>query len=288
MSLFRSFWTGGSSWRQRHGAPKNRRQLFLCVLTDQLFSFPAINLLYALFWLPAILWTIVTLLQLNNTMRSGTTQDAIAYLNGYFIGLFPCIALTGPARAGAALTMRNWAAEEYIGAFRTFWKGFRENWKQALCVSALTGLFPVILWYGLLAALRSSSNWMPAVILAAAIIYLFFLLAQQALYTLLVTYDLPLRGHLKNACIMTLLQLPRAILVFLGSLFFVWIYVAFVLIRPNMVFALLIIPLLYYGFAGFTLTELAQASFANWLRDKYLDKHSQAETTNINLDENVL
>ena len=288
MSLFRSFWTGGSSWRQRHGAPKNRRQLFLCVLSDQLFSFPSINLLYALFWLPAILWTIITLLQLNTTMESGTAQDAIAYLNGYFIGLFPCLALTGPGKAGTTLAMRNWAAEEYTGAFRTFWKGLRGNWKQAFCISTITGMFPAILWYGFQMAMRSSINWMPSVILVAAILYLFFLLSQQVLYTLLVTYDLPLRGHLKNACIMTLLQLPRAFLVFLGSLFFVWIYVSFVLIRPNMIFALLIIPLLYYGFVGFALTELAQASFANWLRDRYLAKSVQGENTNINLYENVL
>lgn len=281
MSLFRSFWTGGSSWRQRHGAPKNRRQLFLCVLSDQFFSLPSINLIYALFWLPTVLWTVATLLRLNAAMESGTTQDALAYLNGYFIGLFPCIALTGPAKAGATLAMRNWAAEEYTGAIRAFGKGLRENWKQALCVSSITGLFPVILWYGFLMAMRSEIEWMPAIILAAAIIYLVFLLSQQALYTLLVTYALPLRGHLKNAWILTLLQLPRAILVFLGSLFFVWIYVVFVLIRPNMIFALLIIPILYYGFVGFALTELIQASFANWLRDRYLDHKIEEESSNI-------
>lgn len=280
MNLFSSFWSGESGWRKRHGAPKTRMQLFFCVLSDQFFSFPFINLLYALFWLPGILWTVVILLRLYAAMESGTTQDALAYLNGYFIGLFPCIALTGPAKAGVTLAMRGWAAEEYTGSFRLFWKGLRKNWKQALCVSSFTGLFPALLWYGFLMALQSRSAWMPAVILAAALVYLVFLLSQQVLYTLIVTYELPLRGHIKNAFILTILQLPRSILVLLGSLFFVWIYVAFVLIKPSMVFTLLIIPVLYYGFIGFAVTVLIQTSFANWLREKYLDGKSMEETTN--------
>lgn len=275
MNILHSFWSGGNSWRQRHGEPKNRRQLFLCVLFDQFFSFPSINLLYALFWLPTILWTVTALLRLSAAMELGEDQEALAYLNGFFLGLIPCIALTGPVKAGMALVMRNWARESYTGAFRTFWKGFRGNWRPALCVSFVSGLFPAILWYGFLIALRSGNRWMPPLLILTLAVYGFFLLTQQVLYTLLVTYDLPLLAQLKNAWILTLLRLPAAIMVFMGSLFFVLLYGAFAWLRPEMISALLIIPVLYYLFAGFALTELIQASYANWLRDLYLERSEQ-------------
>lgn len=272
MGVFDSFWSGGTGWRQRHGAPKNRRQLFLCVLFDQFFSFPAINLLYGLFWLPAILWTTATLLRLFTAMELNQNQDFLAYLNGFFLGLIPCITLTGPAKAGMALVMRNWAREEYTGAFRTFWKGVQENWRPALCISFVTGLFPMILWYGFLIAIQNGNEWIPALLLLALAVYGFFLLSQQVLYTLIVTYDLPLWAHFKNACILTLLRLPAAVLILLGSLFFVFLYGVFVWIRPEMISALLIIPVLYYLFIGFALTELIQASYSNWLCSQYFEK----------------
>ena len=40
----------GMNWRRRHGEPKNRRQLFQCVFTDQFFSLIPVNLLYLVFW----------------------------------------------------------------------------------------------------------------------------------------------------------------------------------------------------------------------------------------------
>ena len=65
------------------------------------------------------------------------------------------------------------------------------------------------------------------------------------------------------------MNLPRTLLIFMGSLFFIWIYVAFTLIRPVMYASLIIIPVLYYFFIGWCLTDLINASYAHYLFDKY-------------------
>lgn len=272
MDIFRSILLGGKSWRQRHGEPQNRRQLFLCVLSDQFFSISGINFLYALFWLPFIIWTVYTLLSLKANMDQSTALDSLRQLHLYFFGLIPCFLLIGPAKAGMALTMRNWAKEEYTPALNTFFKGFRENLKQALTVSAITAIILLVLWYSLLISLRSGMVFVFYILLAALILFVLFLLSQQCLYCLMVTYDLPLRSLIKNAVILTLLRFPTAILILAGSLFPILVYIAFVLIRPQMLYSLLIIPVLYYLLLGFSLTELIQASWSNMLCDRFLNK----------------
>lgn len=271
---------GYSGWRRRHGEPQNRRQLFLCVLWDQFFSLMPINLLYMLFFLPAIAWTVACLLRFVSCAGAGLPQDAIGYLNSLFLGLIPCLALTGPARAGMALLMRNWGREDMTPPFQTFFRGLRENWKQALVVSFFTGLLPAALWYCYLTASQAGTlGGMSFFLIFTGIIFVLWLLSQQVLYTLIVTYQLPLWGHIRNALLLTLLKLPRALLIFVASLFPVLLYLGFCFLRPEMRYALLAIPCFYYFFFGGSITELIYASYANWLCDEYFGREGRCKKT---------
>lgn len=274
MKPFQTFWEGGVSWRQRYGAPKNRMQLFWYVLHDQFFSLLPINLIYAAFWLPTILWTIVHILLLLKTMETGADLDAMQYINRFFWGLLPCMLIIGPARAGLAQVMRNWAAEEYISAIPVFIDGFKENWKQALIISALAGVFPVAAWYGLLTSIHSGTSYMITILIVACVLYGFFFLAQQILFPSIVTYELPLRVHIKNAFILTVLRLPSALLICAASMGIVILYIVIVAIRPDWVYAALIVPVLYYFFVGFSVTELIRASYYRSLRAKYFEQET--------------
>ena len=76
---------------------------------------------------------------------SGRARDQISgYLMMWLIGLIPCIAITGPSSAGAAYVMRNWARDQHAFLFSDFKDAFKSNWKQALGVSALTSVVPLV------------------------------------------------------------------------------------------------------------------------------------------------
>jgi len=270
MGVFQHLTSSSRSWRERFGSPKNKRELFLCVLWDQFFSLFPINLVYMIFWLPTILWTVVHGLYLLELLEAGAVMEAVSAGNAWALGLIPCLTLTGPARAGMALTMRNWAAEEYVPALTTFWRGIRKNWKQAITVSFLTSLIPAVLWYNGVILLQSSGT--PVLFALLCVAFGLFLLSQQVLFPLIVSYDLPLRGLIRNGLLLTVMKLPQFFLVRLATWFFMLLYAGFTIVRPQMRYTLLIIPVLYYFSVGAAVTELAYASYGNRLFEAYFSK----------------
>jgi len=107
MGLFPKQMFEGTNWRKKHGEPKNSRQLFQCVFTDQFFSLIPVNLLYLVFYLPAIAWTAICLIQLVSAAQANEAALVLATINTYTLGLIPCITLLGPIRGGMALPYRS-------------------------------------------------------------------------------------------------------------------------------------------------------------------------------------
>ena len=254
------------NWRRTHGEPQNRRQLFQCVLTDQFFSMIPVNLLYLLFWLPAALWSALCVFQVLAAVQANDGTAAVGTINSWMLGLIPCITVTGPGKAGMALLMRNWAAEEYTPVLSTFRKGLRENWKQTLLPSFLTGLLPMAIWstYQMCAGGSMLLLWIVCAVAAL------FLMAMQIYYVLLVTYALRPIQHFRNAVLLLFMKLPVFLLVFIGSLTFVILAAVFAALFPNAGWLDLLLPMVYYSTVGLAVTALIRASFANWLREKYL------------------
>jgi len=276
--MFENFWKGSKSWRTRHGEPRNRRELFMCVLSDQLFSIIFLNFFYCLFFLPAILWALAWGGSALTALLDGNVSESLSAASALCFGLIPLITITGPARAGMARVMREWAKEETCPPLRNFWAGLKANWKQSLLPAFITSLIPVIVWNAWQTAAASAFDGaFPGVMAVACIGFFIWLLAQQIVYVLIVTYDLPLKGHLRNALVLTVLRLPQSVMIFLCSILGIVIYALFVLIRPQMYIALLIIPLLYYVFIGFCFTDLLHASFANCLMERYFPKQNAEE-----------
>ncbi|MCQ2419548.1 MAG: hypothetical protein MJ118_00270 [Clostridia bacterium] len=271
MSLFGSYINGNFSWRKKHGEPANRRQLFLCVLSDQLFSFTPVNLLYILFWIPTVIWLGVCILQVASGEKLGSVLQNVQFMNEAVLGLIPCLAITGLGRVGMAQVMRSWASEDYLPAFPLFFRGIRENWKPALLFSCLTACIPAAVWYAYLTIMQAgASGLMQVLFVLACIAFFIIFLLQQILYGLLVRYELSLRGHVRNALILTLLHLPAAVLVRLGVSFFLLLYVLFCLVHTGGIYAYLIIPFLYYILLGGAVTELAFSCFTDFLCSRHM------------------
>ena len=86
MGLFPKQMFEGTNWRKKHGEPQNASQLFQCVFTDQLFSLIPVNLLYLVFYLPAIAWTAICLIQLVSAAQATDASLVLATINTYTLG----------------------------------------------------------------------------------------------------------------------------------------------------------------------------------------------------------
>ena len=97
-----------------------------------------VNLLYLVFWIPAIVWTVMNLSVINGMGMAEESQyaraDYLSVMSVWLLGLVPCITITGPFNAGVTYVLRNWARDQHSFILSDFWDAVKGNWKQALAL----------------------------------------------------------------------------------------------------------------------------------------------------------
>ena len=284
MGLFDRLYYGKAGKRDysEMDMPKNRVSLFFMVLKDHIFDFVKVNLLQLVFWILFILWSYLNLFALQSIdaeamlTAEGGAQELMGTVAGYgmmwLLGLIPCLAITGPSSAGAAYVMRNWARDQHAFLFSDFKDAFKSNWKQALGVSLITAVVPVIAYtavsyYGGMAGSNALMFLPMIVVLSAVLIYVIML---PLLYPMMVGYELSFKNLLRNAFLMSCARLPHMLLARMITLIPIVILAVGVLTGSGV--AILGVSL-YYLLFGFALSRLVYASFANSVFDRYLNPH---------------
>lgn len=261
--------------------PANRAQLFREVLRVRRGSMVGLNLLYLLIWLPAALWTFLNVLQLSSIEVEALSSLALSYL----VVLFPLIAITGPFNAGVSFVMRNWARDEHSFPFLDFKKAMRENWKQALAMSTISGALPALCFVGVYfygsMARQSMLFYLPAaLVLLAALLWT---LSAQLMPTLIVTYRLKFSQAVKNACILTLASLPRAVCAKLATLALPILLLALAWLAPGALSWAGAIAVALYCIILLSFNKLIVASYANAVCEQYLNPKIEGAPVNIGL-----
>lgn len=285
-NFFNSYFYGRSGKKDFTTAdlPANRLQLFRDVLRVRRGSMIGVNFLYLLIWLPAVAWTFLNLLQLFSP-----PADAEGYLPrlafSYLLVLCPLICITGPFNMGISRIMRNWARDEHSFILSDFASGMKENWKQGLIFSAISGLVPLVscicvyFYWGM--AETSPAFFLPlAIILLAAMLWS---LSAPLLPTMIVTYRQGFFALMRNAVLMTLAQLPKAILIRLATLALPIIVILLALADVPFLSVAVALALVLYAVFMLSFNKLIQASWANALCEKYLNPKIQGARTDIGL-----
>lgn len=265
--------------------PQNRIQLFGAVWKVRWSSIFGVNLLYMLFWLPTFVWTIINVSLLLTADASLLGENASGLMMTYLIGLVPCIFITGPFTAGATYVMRNWARDEHSFVWSDFWDAVKANWKQALPVSLISGLMPLLMYVGWVfyGSLSSTSIIYIIPLCLMFLVFTLWKLSEMVIYTMMVTYDLSLKNLLRNALLLTFAKLPLAI----GIKLLTWVVPAIFLLimfaaESAQIILMLILAFVYLLYLpGFN--RLIIASYANALCEKYLNSKIEGAPTNIGL-----
>jgi len=272
--------------------PKNRFSLFFLVLKDHFFDLIKVNFLQLIFWIPFLVWTYMNFLVLQSIdvtifleAEDGAAQ-LTSIMSGYMItwliGVIPCVAITGPSSAGAAYVMRNWARDQHAFLFSDFKDAFKSNWKQALPVSVITSLIPVLAYTAVIFYSGMTANnfamILPMIVVLSAT--LMWALMLTLMYPMMVGYELKLSAIIKNALLMAGGRLPQVVFARLIT----FIPVAILLVglyigNGGMVLGVII----YYLLFGFALSRLVYASVANGIFDRYLNPHIEGAQVGLGL-----
>ena len=264
--------------------PKNRFELFRDVLKTRWNSMVSLNFLYILIWIPAAVWTIINVAALFAEAGDGVV-DISQYLLPYLLILFPLITITGPFNIGASFVCRNWARDEHAFVWADFRDAMKANWKQALLFSVIEGLLPLVLIFSIRFYTQMSAQsilfYLPACILM--IVGVLWKLSAMVMPTLIVTYDLNFRNVVRNAFIMTMAALPKAVAIKLATLAVPLLVLLLGLVFPStLLIAVSIAGCLYAVFMP-AFNKLLIASYSNAVCEKYLNPKIAGARTNIGL-----
>lgn len=295
--FFNSFYYGksGKGDYTPENLPQNRVQLFFEVLRVRWSAMVRLNLLYVLFWLPAIIWTGWNYLALENVLGMVAAGEILeSQLGDHIMSLFwmwllilwPCIAITGPATAGVSYVTRNWARDQHSFMMSDFKDAFKANWKQSLIISTITGLLPVIVFvcyrfYGGMAATNGVLFVIPQMLVV--ILAVIWMLSLQLIYTLMVTYDLSFGNLLRNSFILAIGKLPMSIVIRLVTLAIPVIGFLLYWFIPSIGIYVILVLALYYLLFGFVFSRLVYASFANSVCEKYINPKIEGAPVNMGL-----
>ena len=292
--MMNSYYYGksGKGDYRKEDLPKNRWQLFWEMLRIRFAGLMRLNLMYVLPFLPVILVTLLSVFTLYANLVQAeetgaqVTDMAQGILFMWLLLLIPCITITGPFSAGVSYVTRNWARDEHAFVWSDFKEAAKQNWKQALLVSFITSLMPMILYvcwmfYGQMAA-KTPFFVIPQV-LAIMLVVVWFL-AVIYMYPLMVTYKLRFRDLIRNALLLSIGRLPQSL--GLRLLSFVPIAIAFAVVAffGQLSWAVLGI-LVYYVVIGYSLSRFIYASYANAVFDKFINARIEGAQVNRGLSQ---
>ncbi len=277
---------------KRDDLPRNRWQLFWEMLRVRIAGLFRMNLMTAIAFIPMMYVMVVLintlfahLVNLSEALSNPEMAEAAAQLaqdspnqvySILFSGLImmiPAILITGPVQAGMAYVTRNWARDEHAFVWSDFKDAVKDNWKQALGISAITSVVPLLMlvcwqFYGSMSKTNGVFFIVPQVLTLA--LGLVWLMSLTFMYPLMVTYKMGFGTVIRNALLLTVGRLPHvagARLVMLVPTIIAGLVAFF---TPYMMYAVMALAG-YYILIGNGLARFVYASFTNAVFDRYIN-----------------
>lgn len=304
--------------------PENRWQLFLATLRVRLSALVRLNLMYFVVWLPLVVVLSIgfmstlsivqstdigdgkSLYMMQAEMQAETAKEGEQTVDPSTLTVFsfeesreqlrsvifmtlllmiPCIAITGPATAGVSYVTRNWSRDEHAFIWSDFKDAVKENWKQSLVVSVITGILPFVVYmcwqfYGSMAATQAIMILPQVVIVMLGVIWA---LSVTYMHPMLVSYQLKMKDLLRNSLMLAVARLPLSVGIRLLHCVPIAIFAVLALFW-NPAYAYMI-GVVYYLLIGFSLSRFVTASYTNGVFDKFINVRIAGAKVNRGLRE---
>lgn len=293
---------------EKSDLPKNRKQLFWEMLRVRFSALARLNMISVICWLPLLYvlaqWgsRVISLMSFvaqaaNDPTALSPDQLAVAQNANQalydlcfmsFLWMIPAIAITGPAQAGMAYVTRNWSRDEHAFAWGDFKDAVKENWKQALLVSSISSVLPLVLlvcvqFYGNL----GENNFIFVVPQMLCIsLGVIWYLALVFFYPLMVSYKLSLKQLFQNALLLAVGRLPQTLGVRLLTLVPALLALLTAYFTPYWMYAFMVLAG-YYLFFGLSFSRFVYASFSNGVFDRYINANIAGAPVNRGLSTEI-
>ena len=267
--------------------PRNKYELFFTTLGVRFGDLIKVNLLYAVFLLPALVWTVFNFTAINSISVGLSSDEMMAQMLGtlgiYLAGMVICLTLAGPPTAGLTYILRNWSRDEHAWLWSDFKEHMGKNWKQAAALGFIQGaalLLGFLTLYNY-SALMAQNQWMWIMQLIFIVLMVLFLLSFMYAFPMMVTYKLKVTQILRNSLMLALGRLPFTILFGFIAILPVLLGLIAVVMFPTSGIPVLVFVVFYLllGFAltGFVFNSYTNATFLRLMRADTEDTHMDPE-----------
>ncbi len=271
--------------------PQNRWELFWEMLRVRFSALMRLNLMYMLCWLPAMIVIMIGafsfLTSLSGMVEGEVTmslsQLAASILSPTLVLLVPCIAITGPFTAGICYVTRNWARDEHSFIWSDFKDAVKENWKQSIVISLITGVVPMMVYvcWNFYGSMADENAFMVVPQVFTMMLGILWALAVTYFYPLIVSYKLRMRDVFRNGFLLAIARLPMSIGIrLLHCVPAIIVVVLMMFVNPMWCVLGLF---LYYLLLGFGLSRFITASYTNGVFDKYINVKIEGAQVNRGL-----
>ena len=253
-----------------------------------------LNLMYMVVWLPAMIVLMIAAMSALTLLGEAATTEEMMQSFSETIGsvvmstlllLVPCIAITGPCTAGVCYVTRNWARDEHAFIWSDFKDAVKENWKQGLAISVITGLLPLVVYvcWNFYSAMAAENPVMVIPQVLTAMIGLIWMISVTYFYPLMVSYKLKMRELLRNGLLLAVARLPFS----LGVRLLHMVPTAIALVCAfffNPIWSVMGL-FAYYLLFGFGLSRFVTASYTNAVFDRFINSRIEGAVINRGLSQ---
>ncbi len=244
----------------------NPIKAFFEVFKIKIWDLVKLNLIFALFMLPAVIWTVLNVQVLVLPDITVIERDSVVFQ--YVLGLIPCLLIMGVGLPSLNYITKSYAKEFHVWMFDDFIEKIKENWKQSLLYMLLLGLFLFLMYFSI-RAYTSVLTDMAVTPIFRGILYVmavFILLSTTFAYPLMVTFELKLKHLIRNSMLLTIAKLPQTLLILLITailpIFFIWL---------TMIWGYgFLVLIAYYLLFGFSLTSFIINAYTNQVFEKII------------------
>ena len=214
----------------------------------------------------------------------GMTEFTQQIISTLMLLLIPCILITGPVEAGIAYVTRNWARDEHAFLWQDFRDAVKANWKQALGVSAITSVLPIIVYvaWNFYSAYTERSLFFVVPQMLVAMLGVVWLLGLLYMYPMMVSYKASFRDLLKNSLLLGIARLPQNVAIWLLHLLPTAIFTVLLFFTTVGYYALMAV-VVYYIVLGIALARFVNASLTNAVFDRFINSHMEGVEINRGL-----
>ncbi len=291
----------------RNSLPSNRWELFWDIFKGSFGKLVLINLLMLLFFIPLIflLYCRSVLVASYGSMYPFSQGFGVGYLAPIsFQGMSESIAYMTNAQiylllpvtmiiaavglSGGAYVIRNVVWTEGVFVANDFWRGIKINFKQIVIVCLI---YSLVFYITVLSASISRYNiasgadmkWLFYICEILSYILLgYFSLMTLYMITSIVTYEMPLKGIIKNSFFFTLAFLPHSIFfAFIGSIPFILFMIS------DSIVILMVIAILVILIFGFSFFMLVWTDYSQWCFDTFINGKVEGAKKNRGIYEKV-